>query len=204
VVNNMVMASAYEEVKPFIYANLTGAGSLALIKLNPAISAHEAMDKIEVVFKKLDTEHPFEYQFVDQEYATKFGNEKRVGKLSSVFAALAIFISCLGLFALSSFVAEQRKKEIGIRKVMGASVFGLWRMLSKDFLSLVIVAILISIPAAYYFMHEWLMKYQYRTEINWWVIVIAGIGALLITLVTVSYQTFRAALVNPVSSLAPE
>jgi ABC-type antimicrobial peptide transport system permease subunit len=117
---------------------------------------------------------------------------------------LAIFISCLGLFGLASFVAEQRTKEIGVRKVLGASIYTLWKMLSKDFVMLVIISILIATPVAYYFMHQWLMKYQYHTGIHWWVFVVSGLGALLITLLTVSYQSIKAALTNPVESLRAE
>ena len=134
----------------------------------------------------------------------KFGNEQRIGKLASFFAILAIFISCLGLFGMASFVAEQRTKEIGVRKVLGASVFNLWRLLSKDFVLLVLLSCAIAIPIAYYFLHEWLQKYEYRTEISWWIFAAAGIGALLITLITVSFQAIKAAIANPVKSLRTE
>jgi ABC-type antimicrobial peptide transport system permease subunit len=138
---------------------------------------------------------------VDEEYGKKFTSEQRIGKLASIFAVLAILISCLGLFGLASFVAEQRTKEIGIRKVLGASVANLWQMLSKDFVVLVLIASLVAIPIAYYFMSNWLQKYDYRTSISWWVFVGAAGGALLITLLTVSYQAIKAALMNPVKSL---
>jgi putative ABC transport system permease protein len=117
---------------------------------------------------------------------------------------LAILISCLGLFGLSSFVAEQRTKEIGIRKVVGASVFSLWKMLSKDFVILVIISSLIAIPISYYFLSDWLANYEYRTNIPWWAFVTTGIGALIITLTTVSYQAIKAAMMNPVKSLRSE
>jgi ABC-type antimicrobial peptide transport system permease subunit len=160
--------------------------------------------KIETVFKKYSPAAPFEYKFVDEDYAQKFGSEERIGTLASFFAILAIFISCLGIFGLASFVAEQRTKEIGVRKVLGASVFNLWKMLSKDFVLLVVIALVIAIPTAYYFMSGWLEKYEYRTEIAWWVFAASGIGALLITLCTVSFQSIRAALANPVNSLRSE
>jgi ABC-type antimicrobial peptide transport system permease subunit len=117
---------------------------------------------------------------------------------------LAIFISCLGLFGLASFVTEQRTKEIGVRKVLGASVFNLWRLLSKEFVMLVTIALFISIPVAYYFMNNWLQDYEYRTEISWWIFAVAGISALLVTLFTVSFQAIRSALMNPVKSLRSE
>jgi len=162
------------------------------------------LSNIEKVFKKFNPEQPFEYRFTDEEYAKKFGNEERIGKLAGFFAALAIAISCLGLFGLTSFVAEQRKKEIGVRKILGASVFNLWTLLSKDFVTLVLISFLVAIPMAYYFMHNWLQNYQYRTAMSWWVFLAAGCGALTITLATVSFQSIKAALTNPVKSLRTE
>jgi ABC-type antimicrobial peptide transport system permease subunit len=141
---------------------------------------------------------------VDHEYAKKFGNEERIGKLASSFAGLAIFISCLGLFGMASFMAEQRIKEIGVRKVLGASVFGLWQLLSKDFIFLVLISLVIASPLAYYFMHNWLQNYQYRSDIAWWVFAATGAGAVAITLATVSFQSIKAALANPVNSLKME
>jgi putative ABC transport system permease protein len=159
---------------------------------------------IKPIFEQYNPSFPFEYSFVDEEFNKKFVMENQVGKLAGLFAVLAIFISCLGLFGLASYVAEQRTKEIGIRKVLGASVVALWRMLSKDFVVLVIISCCIAIPIAYYVMHNWLQQYEYRTEISWWIFAAAGMGALLITLLTVSYQTIRAALMNPVKSLRSE
>jgi putative ABC transport system permease protein len=147
---------------------------------------------------------PFKADFVDDEFAKKFGNEKRIGTLATFFAILAIFISCLGLFGLASFVAEQRVKEIGIRKVLGASVGGIWQLLSKDFVMLVIIACMIAIPTGYYYMQQWLQKYDFRTSVTWDVLVAPAVGALIVTLVTVSFQTIKAAVVNPVKSLRSE
>jgi ABC-type antimicrobial peptide transport system permease subunit len=175
-----------------------------IVKINPEMSSREALSKIEGVFKKYNPEAPFEYKFVDEDYARKFNDEERIGKLASFFAALAIFISCLGIFGLASFVAEQKAKEIGVRKVFGASVFTLWKMLSRDFILLVTISLLIAIPTSFYFMSGWLSKYEYRTEISWWIFAVAGMGALLITLATVSYQAIKAALANPVNSLRTE
>ena len=172
--------------------------------MNPQWSAKNALAKIEAVFKKYDPAAPFKANFVDEEFAKKFGNEKRIGTLATSFAILAIFISCLGLFGLASFVAEQRTKEIGIRKVLGASIANLWKMLSKDFVILVIFSCIIAIPAAYYFMNNWLQKYDYRTSVSWWVFAVAICGALLITLLTVSFQAIKAAIANPVKSLRTE
>jgi ABC-type antimicrobial peptide transport system permease subunit len=147
---------------------------------------------------------PFTYKFADDEYAKKFANEERIGELAGAFAILAIFISCLGLFGMASFVAEQRTKELGVRKVLGATVFGLWRLMSADFVTLVIISLLIAVPTARYFMHNWLQHYNYRTELSWWVFALTGAGAVIITLLTVSYQSIKAALMNPVKSLRSE
>lgn len=203
VTKDIVMASPYEPVKPTIFYINPEPGFLN-IKINPTASTGEALSRIENICKQYSPATPFEYKFADEEYATKFIDEERIGKLAGSFAILAIFISCLGLFGMASFVAEQRTKEIGVRKVLGASVFNVWRLLSKEFVMLVIISLLIAAPAAYYFMHNWLQNYQYRTEISWWVFTTAGVGALLITLLTVSFQAIKAAIANPVKSLRTE
>jgi putative ABC transport system permease protein len=204
VVEDMIMQSPYEPVKQAVYLMNYENVSWINLKLNASKSASESIKLIESVFQKHLPSVPFEYKFVDQEYAKKFNDEERIGKLATVFAVLAIFISCLGIFGLASFVAEQRTKEIGIRKVLGASVGNLWRMLSKDFVILVIISCAIAIPIAYYLLVNWLEKFQYHTEISWWILAVAGIGTLVITLITVSFQAIRAALMSPVSSLKTE
>jgi putative ABC transport system permease protein len=168
------------------------------------MTTQAALKAIEPVFKRYNPGSPFRYDFVDEEYAKKFSDEQRIGSLASVFAILAIFISCLGLFGLASFVAEQRTREIGVRKVLGASLFHLWRMLSVDFVILVLISCLIAIPLSMYFLSGWLRQYEYRTPMTWWVFAVACFGALAITLLTVSYQAVRAALMNPVRSLRTE
>lgn len=203
VVKDMVMESPFEPVKPTVFF-LFGSPNWINIRLNPNVSSAAALSAIENVVKKLVPAAPFEYRFADQEYDAKFRAEERIGQLARFFAALAILISCLGLFGLASFTAEQRTKEIGIRKVLGASVAGLWRMLSKDFVLLVMVASMVAVPLAWYSMNEWLQNYQYRTEISWWIFVLAGAGALVLTLATVSYQAIKAAWINPVNSLRSE
>jgi putative ABC transport system permease protein len=204
VVKDMLMSSPYEPVKQAIYFIPRRAGNFVTIRINPGSSATEALATIEAVFKKYSPTSPFDYDFVDAEYALKFATEERIGKLASFITILAIFISCLGLFGLASFIAEQRTKEIGVRKVLGASVTNLWGLLSKDFVVLVLISCLISAPIAWYFLEVWLQKYQYRTEISWWIFIAAGFGALAITLLTVSYQAIKAALMNPVTSLRSE
>jgi putative ABC transport system permease protein len=204
VIKDMVVESPYAPVRPSLFHLLKGGGDFVMMKINPKMSAHEALAKIENVYKTYNPAQPFEYQFVDEEYAKKFGNEERIGKLATSFASLAIFISCLGLFGMASFMAEQRVKEIGVRKVLGASVFNLWRLLSKDFIALVLISLVIASPIAYYFMHNWLQNYQYRSDMAWWIFALTGLGAITITLLTVSYQSIKAALANPVKSLRSE
>jgi ABC-type antimicrobial peptide transport system permease subunit len=204
VIDNMVMRSPYDEVTPVIYSVLNYPGNLAILKINPTVSSKEALSKIEPVFKNFNPDQPFEYSFVDDDYAKKFDNEERVGKLAGFFALLAIAISCLGLFGLTSFVAEQRKKEIGVRKVLGASAFNVWNLLSKDFVQLVIISFVISVPLSYYFMHKWLQNYSYRTQLSIWIFTVAGVGLLLITILVVSMQAIKAAVANPVRSLRNE
>ncbi|MBN8651389.1 MAG: ABC transporter permease [Cytophagales bacterium] len=205
VIQDMIIESPYEPVRPSLWhIDRDDNVNLAIVKLNPDMSSHDALDKIKTVFMKHDPASPFNYEFVDIEYARKFSDEERVGKLASFFAILAIFISCLGISGLASFVAEQRTKEIGVRKVMGASVVNLWGMLSKDFVLLVGISLLLAMPLAWYIMYNWLQKYQYRSEIAWWIFAASAVGAVLITLLTVSYQSIKAAMANPVSSLRSE
>ncbi|WP_428654554.1 ABC transporter permease [Runella sp.] len=204
VVKDLVMQSPYSPVFRTSFVLDYNDVGVINIKINPAISSREALARLEVVFKKHNPSAPFDYKFADEEYAKKFSDEERIGKLATFFAVLAIFISCLGLFGLASFVAEQRTKEIGIRKVLGASVSNLWGLLSKDFVLLVIISCLISSPIAYYFMDNWVQKYEYHTDISWWVFVLSAVGALAITLLTVSFQAIKAALMNPVRSLKTE
>jgi putative ABC transport system permease protein len=204
VVKDLVMESPYEAPIPTIYFIAPWMMPTLTIRIDPNHSAATALARIAPVFARYDPAEPFDYKFVDQEYAAKFRTEARIGKLAGFFAILAIFISCLGLFGLASFVAEQRTKEIGVRKVLGASVFNLWKMLSKDFVALVLLSCGIAIPIAGYLLHQWLQQYVYRTEMSWWIFAAAGAGAIVITVLTVSYQSIKAALANPVKSLRSE
>jgi putative ABC transport system permease protein len=204
VAKDMIMQSPYEQVKPGVFSVSGNAGGVMIMRLNPEKSTRESLSKIETVFKKFNPAQPFEYQFVDEEYGKKFGNEERIGKLAGFFAFLAIIISCLGLFGMASFMAAQRTKEIGVRKVLGASVFNIWRLLSKEFITLIVISLFIAGPAAYYFMHGWLNNYQYRADLSWWIFASAGIGGLVITILTVSFQAIKAAITNPVKSLRTE
>ncbi|MCU0326309.1 MAG: ABC transporter permease [Spirosomaceae bacterium] len=204
VAKNMIMESPFTPTRPAFYFLNNSWASLYNVKIKNSANVSSAIDKIGAVFKKYNPGSPFDYKFVDEDYNDKFAAESRIGKLATFFAILAIFISCLGLFGLASFVAEQRTKEIGVRKVLGASVFNLWQLLSKDFVYLVLISCVVAIPIAYYYLSSWLEKYEYRTEISWWIFAMAALGALSITLLTVSYQAIKAALENPVKSLKTE
>ncbi|MDO1447360.1 ABC transporter permease [Rhodocytophaga aerolata] len=204
VVKDMVMDSPYSPVLPTVFLLKPDWAGLVNVRITPALSTREALSRITPIFQQHDPGSPFDYKFADQEYDLKFKSEERIGQLASFFAALAIFISCLGLFGLASFTAEQRVKEIGVRKVLGASILDLWMLLSKDFVSLVLVSLLIAVPVAWYLMYIWLQRYEYRSGISWWIMVSSAAGALLITLLTVSYQSIKAALANPVKSLRNE
>jgi len=201
VVKDMIMESPYEPARPSFYFLARGSSNILTLKLNPQAGTESSIATVEAVLKKYNPKQPFNYKFVDDEYGRKFDNESRIGKLAAAFAIFAIFISCLGLFAMASFVAEQRTKEIGVRKVLGASVLSVWQLLSAGFVGLVAISLLIAMPIAYYFMHQWLQNYAYNTGITWWVFALTAIGALLITIITVSYHAIKAALMNPVKAL---
>ena len=204
-VSDIMQESPFYPVRPTLYhtGNYENMFNL-ILKLNPQQNAKQSLSKIEQVVKKYTPNVPFDYKFVDEEFGNKFRAEERIGKLSSYFAVLAIFISCLGLFGMASFVAEQRTKEIGIRKVLGASMGNLWRLLSTEFFVLVLVSCIIAAPIAWYYLSNWLSNYDYRIEIKWQVFVMAAVAALIITLLTVSFQAIKAAIANPTKSLRTE
>lgn len=201
VVQDMVMQSPYTPTIPTIFSILTFRGGVVSIKINNATASAESIAKIEKVFKSYSPATPFDYIFAEEEYAKKFSSEERIGKLAYVFAMLAIVISCLGLFGLASFITEQRTKEMGIRKVLGASVANLWKMLSQDFVVLVLISCAVAIPISAYVLGNWLQNYQYRTELSAWIFIDASISALLLAVLTVTFQTIKAAIANPVDSL---
>jgi putative ABC transport system permease protein len=204
VVKDIIQESPYKPVTPTVYVVDHNWIGIVTVAIKTGVPVKEALTKIEAVIKKYNPNLPFNYTFNDEEYAKKFADEQRVGRLATFFTILAIFISCLGLFGLASFVAEQRKKEIGLRKVLGASTYNLWRMLSKEFAWLVIISCFIAIPFAWYYSNSWLKQYDYRTSVSVWIFLGSGFGVLLITLLTVSYQAVKAALKNPVNSLRSE
>jgi ABC-type antimicrobial peptide transport system permease subunit len=203
VIKDMIMESPYQSVKPSFYI-MNSYRNFLIIKLNPAVSTQRALGSIEKIIKRYTPALPFNYTFVDEDYARKFDGEARIGRLAGGFALLAVFISCLGLFGMATFMAERRTKEIGVRKVLGASVFNVWQLLSKEFMLLVTISFLIAAPLAYFLMQQWLQRYEYRAGIPWWIFMATAAGALLITLLTVSGQSIKAALINPVKSLRSE
>jgi putative ABC transport system permease protein len=204
VVKDYVYGDMYGKPDPVVFFSRPNETEVFYIRYKPSEPTEEVISKITAVFKKDNPAYPFQYNFVDKQFDNIFRSESLIGNLSRIFAALAILISCLGLFGLSAFTAEQRTKEIGIRKVLGANITGIVSMLSKEFLKIVLVSIVIATPVAFYFMNKWLQDFAYRISISWWVFVLAGFSAILIALLTVSFQAIRAAVANPVSSLRSE
>jgi len=204
VVKDIVKKSPFEDVDQAIIFLSEERPFWLFIRMNPNVSASQALPVIETTFNQILPSDPFDYTFVDEAYGEKFREEERVGKLVTFFAVLAILISCLGLLGLAAYVVERRSKEMGIRKVLGASVLNLWQMLSQEFVLLVIVSCLIATPLAYYMLDSWLGDYAYRIKISWWLFVTTGLGVLLLTLLIVSAQTLKAATVNPVDCLRDE
>ena len=204
VIENTVMGSPFVATAPTAFFLKGLPMKNITIRLSPATSVTASLEKVKNIFQKYNPDAPFDYAFVDEQLARQFKTMETVSLLAGIFAGLAIFISCLGLYALALFVAEQRTKELGIRKVLGASVFGLWRLLSKEFIALVLIAFLIAVPAVYWSMSLWLDDYVYRITITWQVFAVAGVLIVFITLITISYQSIKAALANPVKSLRSE
>lgn len=205
VIRDMLMESPYEPVRQVIYHLSAPADNHFFIaRLKPGLPIQDALRRMRSLFQKYAPSTPFDYKFVDEEYGKKFAAEERTGTLSGLFAILAVLISCLGIFAMASFMAERRAKEIGIRKVLGASVVQLSGLLSKEFLALSGIALVIAMPVAYLFMHQWLGGYSYHSGIPWWIFAGTASGALAITLGTVSLQAIKAAMSNPVKALRAE
>ena len=204
VVKDYVYGNMYGQPDPVIFLCHPQVGSYLYVKTKPGSSPEQALARIEAVVKKANPGYPFDYRFVDDQFNNMFENETLISKLSRVFAVLAIFISCLGLFGLAAFTAERRTKEIGIRKVLGASVPGLTRLLSADLLKPIILSNLVAFPVAWWVMNSWLQGYAYRVPIHAWVFVVAGLAAVGIALATVSFQAVKAAVANPIKSIKSE
>lgn len=203
VVKNMIVNDAYAPVQPAVFLGDGGLNTF-IIRIKPGTPVRGALAAIEGVFKKFNPASPFIYHFNDDQYEKKFVTESRIGNLASVFSGLAILISCLGLFGLASFMAEQRTKEIGVRKVLGARVVNLWALLSGDFLKLIVLSMAIAMPLIAWIMSNWLRNYALHTVLNPWIFVASGAGMLFVTICTVSYQALKAAIANPIRSLRTE
>ena len=204
VIKDFILQSPFYPTKPMVIGGSKGWFNVIHFKLNPANSTADNLKKAEVIFKKYNPQYPFQYNFIDEEYAAKFRSEQRTSTLAALFAGLTIFISCLGLFGLAAYMAEGRIKEIGVRKVLGASVTSIVSLLSKDFVGLVIISFILASPVAWWLMHNWLQNYPYRVTIEWWIFVFAATISVIIALATVSYHAIRAATANPVKSLRTE
>ena len=202
IVKDFNFSTMHNNIGPLIIQEGDNRGSIAMridTKNIPSL-----IDKVESKWKSMAPGQPFNYTFMDADFNKVYAAEQQTGKLFITFAVFAIFIGCLGLFGLVTYAAEQRTKEIGVRKVLGASVSGIVAMLSKDFAKLVLVASVIAFPVSWWAMHKWLQSFAYRTNISWWIFVIAGLTAILIALITVSFQAIKAAIANPVKSLRTE
>lgn len=204
VIKDFVQESPFNPITPLVIQGAFAGSNVTNIRLNDHMETADALARMERIYKEFNPDYPFEYSFVDAKYAEKFKDFQQLGKLSSLFALLTIFISCLGLYGLTAYMAENRTKEIGVRKVLGASVVSITRMLSKEFIFLVLLSCLVAFPIAYYIVDHMLSSYTYRIKISWDIFFIAGSGALALTLLTVSYQSIKAAMVNPVNSLRDE
>lgn len=206
VIKDFVYNNVYSAAAPLIIFNDPNANSTYnfTIRFIPGIDYQAALSKVESIIKKYNPEYPFEYTFVDEKFENLFEGESLIGTLASLFAGLAIFISCLGLFGLAAFMTERRTKEIGVRKVLGASATSIAKLLSKEFLELVLLSCIIAFPLAWYYMNEWLQDYEYKVNISWWMFAIPTLIVIIIALVTVSFQAIKAAIANPANSLRTE
>ena len=204
VIPNIVMASPYTPVEPMTLLFSPGWSSTITVRLNQTPDIQGAIAKVEEVFKKHNPNYPFEYRFVDADFERKFATINLISRLAGIFAGLAIVITCLGLLGLAAFTAEQRTKEVGIRKVLGASVASIVVLISKDFSRLVLFAFLVSAPIGWWALSKFLERYPYRVEISWWILLSAGVIAFVLAILIVSTQALRAAISNPVNSLRSE
>jgi putative ABC transport system permease protein len=204
VVENFVYGDMYGKTDPLIFFCLPSRSNYMYIRLRAGADIEKSLVRIETTMKNANPGFPFNYHFLDDQFNELFKSESLIGILSRIFAILAVFISCLGLFGLAAYTAERRTKEIGIRKILGASVSGITTLLSIDFLKLIFLSFVIAFPLAWWMMHKWLQDYSYRVTINWTVFLIAGISAILIALLTISFQSIKAALSSPVKNLRTE
>jgi putative ABC transport system permease protein len=201
VVKDALVNNPFARPEPTIFVYQPGWTGTVTYRLAPTVSASKAIAKLRTIFQQYNKDGSFDYQFMDDRYATGFAMENLIGRLAGIFAGLAMFISCLGLFGLAAYMAEQRTKEIGIRKVLGASVGQVVTLLGKEFIVLVLVSCVIASPVSFYFLQHWLDGYYYRIHLGPGVFIVSAVMAIVITIATISFQALKAALMNPVESL---
>ena len=204
ITDNVVMESPFKPVDPVMMFFNSNFSSVVSIRLKDDAQLKSSLAAIENIFTKYNPAYPFDYKFVDEEFTKKFINEHLISRITNIFAGLAIFICCIGLAGLASFTIEKRTREIGIRKVLGASLQQLLSLISKEFLKLVAIAFVIAVPIAWWLMHNWLQNYEFRVQISWWLFCSVGLLVLLLALAVVSANTMKAALKNPVRTLRTE
>ena len=204
VIKDYVAGWAYSLANPIIVRGSAKQLSAINFRFNGAKPTSQSLSKVSAIFRKYNPDYPFVCLFANENFAYRLHDDKNIGTIAAVFAGLTIFISCMGLFALATFMAENRIKEIGIRKVLGASVTGLAAMLSKDFLVLVALSFAIASPIAWWLMNKWLQNYPLRIDIGYWVFILTGLASLLIALLTVGFQAMKAAVLNPIKNLRSE
>ncbi len=204
IAKDALMVSPFQPADPSMFFYQHDPSNVLLYRLSPHVSTQTAIHALTAIFTRYNPAYPYTYEFVDQNYAAKFNLELLIGKLAGIFAVLAIFISCLGLFGLAAYIAEQRNKEIAIRKVLGASVSQVWLLLSGNFILMVLISCVIAAPLAFLFLKKWLNGYAYRITISPFVFLWAGLAAIVVTMATISFQAIRAAVANPVKSLKRE
>jgi len=203
VVKDFNYKSLYDKVETAVLQIFPGAAWKVAVKMNTA-NMGNTLSHIKNAWSNFSPEYPIEYKFLDENFEQMYTTEDKLKSLLAIFTFIAIFIGCLGLFGLAAYTAERRKKEVGIRKVLGASTKGVVLLLSKDFIKLVVISLLIASPVAWYFMNKWLQDFAYRVNIGWWIFGLAAIMVLSIAFITVSFQAIRAAVANPVKSLRTE
>jgi ABC-type antimicrobial peptide transport system permease subunit len=205
VIKNFIIGSPSQAINPMVvFGSKNWYYNALTFRLNPNKPISSNLKNAAAIFKKYNPAYPFQYHFVDQAYAEKFKNEQRTGKIAFTFSVLTILISCLGLFGLAAYMAANRAKEIGIRKVLGAGIVNLIQLLTRDFVVLVLISVLIAAPIGWWFMNKWLQDFNYRIQISWTIFLYSGLVAVLIAIVTVSFQAAKAAMANPIKSIKTE
>jgi putative ABC transport system permease protein len=202
VIKDFNFKSLRQNVTPMVLFNSEDRGALNIRMKSADIKI--LLDQVKAKWTTFSPNHAFNYSFMDKDFEKLYRTEQRTGQIAITFTSLAIVIACLGLFGLAAYAAEQRTKEIGIRKVLGADVSNIVGLLSKDFILLVLIAIAVAVPIAWWAMHKWLEGFAYHQNVQWWIVAVAGLGAILIAFVTISFQSIKAALTNPVKNLRSE